>query len=56
MRVNLHVAGLWVVISKGAGDYRKDRNALAALLRAVPLEMQAGLVVKESAMEAWEAI
>jgi hypothetical protein len=56
MRVNLHVAGLWVVISKGAGDYRKDRNALAALLRAVPLEMQAGLVVKELAMEAWEAI
>jgi hypothetical protein len=56
MRVNLQAAGLWEVISKGAGDYREDRNALAALLRAVPLEMQAGLAVKESAMEAWEAI
>jgi hypothetical protein len=56
MRVNLQAVGLWEVISKGAGDYREDRNALAALLRAVPLEMQAGLAMKESVMEAWEAI
>jgi hypothetical protein len=56
MRVNLQAVGLWEVISKGAGDYREEQNALAALLWGVPLEMQAGLVVKESAIEAWEAI
>jgi hypothetical protein len=56
MRMNLQAAGLWDAIQKGVGDYRDDRNALAALLRAVPLEMQAGLAVKETAKEAWEAI
>jgi hypothetical protein len=56
MRVNLQVTGLWVVISKGAGDYHEDRNALAALLWVVPPEMQVGLAMKESAMEAWEVI
>jgi uncharacterized membrane protein YgcG len=56
MRVNLQAAGLWDAIHKGAGDYRDDRNALAALLRAVPPEMQAGLAVKETMKEAWEAI
>jgi hypothetical protein len=56
MRVNLQAAGLWDIIGKGTGDYQEDRNALAALLRAVPQEMQGGLVVKESVKEAWEAI
>jgi hypothetical protein len=56
MRVNLQVAGLWEVINKGVCDYHEDQNALAALLRAVPTEMQAGLAMKESTMEAWEAI
>jgi uncharacterized membrane protein YgcG len=56
MRVNLQAAGLWDAINKGSGDYRDDRNALAALLRAVPPEMQAGLAVKETMKEAWEAI
>jgi hypothetical protein len=31
-------------------------NALAALLRAVPQEMQASLAVNESAKEAWDVI
>jgi hypothetical protein len=52
MRMNLQAAGLWEAISKGAGDYRKDRNTLAALLQAVPPEMQVGLAVNELAMEA----
>jgi hypothetical protein len=56
MRVNLQAAGLWDIIGKGTGDYQEDRNALVALLRAVPQEMQGGLVVKESVKEAWEAI
>jgi hypothetical protein len=56
MKVNLQAAGLWEVIHSGDGDYREDRSALAALLRAVPSEMQAGLAVKATAREAWEAI
>lgn len=56
MRVNLQAAGLWRVIEIGVGTYNDDRHALAALLRAVPLEMQAGLAVKETAAEAWDAI
>jgi hypothetical protein len=56
MRVNLQMVGLWDAINKGSSDYRDDRNALAALLWAVPPEMQAGLAVKETTKEAWEAI
>ncbi|WVZ48743.1 hypothetical protein U9M48_000159 [Paspalum notatum var. saurae] len=40
MRVNLQAAGLWEVVNTGEGEYRDDRNALAALLRAVPREMR----------------
>jgi hypothetical protein len=56
MRVNLQAADLWDAINKGSGDYCDDWNALAALLWAVPPEMQAWLVVKEMVKEAWEAI
>jgi hypothetical protein len=55
MMVNLQNAGLWDVIESGAGDYREDYSALAAILRAVPQEMQAGLAVKQEAHDAWEA-
>jgi hypothetical protein len=44
------------VVLTGVGDYREDRNTLAALLRAMPPEMQAGLARKDSAYDAWEAI
>jgi hypothetical protein len=36
----------------GTNDYREDRNAPAALLRAVPQDMQATLAVKDSTKEA----
>jgi hypothetical protein len=52
MHVNLQVVGLWNVIESDSNEYRDDRNALAAILRVVPLEMQAGLAVKSSAREA----
>ncbi|XP_062217702.1 uncharacterized protein LOC133917893 [Phragmites australis] len=54
--VNLQAQGLWEVVSTGVGEYREDWNALAALLRAVPPEMQAGLARKDSAYDAWEAV
>jgi hypothetical protein len=39
----------------GNVEYHDDCHALAALLRAVPAEMQAGVANKESACEAWQA-
>jgi hypothetical protein len=56
LRVNLHAEGLCDAIEDGTTDYREDQNALVALLRAVPEEMQAGLARKESTTDAWEAI
>jgi hypothetical protein len=56
MRVNLQAAGLWDAIKDGTADYQEDHSALAALLRAVPEEMQAGLACKETVAGAWEAI
>jgi hypothetical protein len=43
MKMNLQATGLWDIIVSGDGDYHNDRTALTAILRAVPLEMQAGL-------------
>jgi hypothetical protein len=34
----------------------KDRRAMVAILRVVPPEMKAGLVVKKTTKEAWEAV
>ncbi|XP_039778124.1 uncharacterized protein LOC120645406 [Panicum virgatum] len=56
MKVNLQAAELWDVIESGDGDFPTDRKALAALLRAVPQEMRAGLAVKETARKVWDAI
>jgi transposase InsO family protein len=59
MRVNMQAQGLWGAVEPEGDDlvdYRQDRQALAAILRAVPAEMLATLAVKETAQEAWEAI
>jgi hypothetical protein len=56
MRVNLQATGLWKTVRYGGVEYRDDRLALAALLRVVPAEMQAGLTNKVSACDAWESI
>jgi hypothetical protein len=56
MRVNLQAAGLWEAVRYGGVEFREDRHALAALLRVVPADMQAGLANKEPVCEAWESI
>jgi hypothetical protein len=56
MKVNLQAARLWDVIESDVGNYREDRSALAAILRAVSQEMQAGLAVKCTTHEAWATI
>jgi hypothetical protein len=52
MWVNLQATVLRDIISKGTNVYREDRNALVALLRAVPQDIQATLAVKDSTKEA----
>ncbi|WVZ54850.1 hypothetical protein U9M48_005594 [Paspalum notatum var. saurae] len=56
MQVNFEAQGLWEAIMDDGVDRREDRQALAALLRAVPAEMRSTLAVKKSAKEAWEAV
>ncbi|XP_071684792.1 uncharacterized protein [Lolium perenne] len=56
MKVKLQARGIWDAIELGADDYQEDRMALEAILQAVPTEMMAGLAVKRTAKEAWEAI
>ncbi|XP_071680544.1 uncharacterized protein [Lolium perenne] len=56
MKVKLQARGIWDAIELSADDYQEDRMALEAILQAVPPEMMAGLAVKRTAKEAWEAI
>lgn len=51
MKVKLQARGLWRVM-----DFGKCRMALEAILLGLPPELQAPIVVKSSAQEAWEAI
>jgi predicted NAD-dependent protein-ADP-ribosyltransferase YbiA (DUF1768 family) len=59
MTVNLQAQGLWHAVEPQADErieYREDRLALAAILRAVPPEMLGSLARKRTARSAWEAI
>ena len=56
MQVSLEAMELWDAVEAVTKERTKDRRALAAILRAVPPEMKAGLAVKKSAKEAWEAV
>ncbi|XP_071676785.1 uncharacterized protein [Lolium perenne] len=56
MRVQLQGQGRWEVIEHGVGDYHDDREALGAILRAVPPEMWRSLAVKDTSKEAWDAL
>jgi hypothetical protein len=56
MQVSLEAMELWDAVEAVCRERAKDRRALAAILRAVPPEMKAGLAVKKSAKEAWAAV
>ena len=56
MQVSLEALELWDAVEAVTKDRAKDRRALAAILRAVPSEMKAGLAVKTSAKEAWDSV
>ena len=56
MQVSLEALELWDAVEAVSAERAKDRQALAAILCTVPPEMKAGLAVKKSAKEAWEAV
>jgi hypothetical protein len=56
MKVNLEAMGLWNAVESSSVERRKDRMALAAILRAVPAEMKSTIAEKSSAKEARMAV
>ena len=59
MHVNLQAQELWHAVEPLEGEaieYRADRLAFAAVLRAVPLEMLASLSTKRTTQLPWEGI
>jgi hypothetical protein len=56
MQVSLEAMELWDAVEAMCKERPKDRRAMAAILRAVPSEMKAGLAVKKSAKEAWDTV
>lgn len=50
--MNLRAQGLWEAVDPGTDDFRTDRTALAAILRAVLQDMLTSLAQKETACEA----
>lgn len=56
MQVSLEAMELWDAVEAVCKERPKDQRAMAAILRGVPPEMKAGLAVKKTAKEAWEAV
>jgi hypothetical protein len=44
------------VVEASSKDCAKDRRALATILHTMPSEMKAGLAMKKSVKEAWDAV
>jgi hypothetical protein len=56
MKVSLEAMELWDAMETVCKERPKDRRAMAAILRAVPPKMKAGLAMKKKTKEAWEAV
>jgi hypothetical protein len=56
IQCNLEGMYLWDAVESDKPKRRRDRLALGAMLRGVPLEMHSMLLNKKSVKEAWEAI
>uniref|UniRef100_A0ACD5YGB6 Uncharacterized protein n=1 Tax=Avena sativa TaxID=4498 RepID=A0ACD5YGB6_AVESA len=56
MQINLEAYVLWDAVEGHPPSVPADKAALAAILRAVPPDLQATLVVKRTAKEAWDAV
>ena len=59
MRVNMQAQGIWHAVEPEEDEvieYREDRLALAAILRAVPADMLGSLARKRTVRSAWEAV
>jgi hypothetical protein len=56
MQVSLEAMELWDAVETMCKERPKDQWAMVAILRAVLPEMKAGLTVKKTAKEVWEAV
>jgi hypothetical protein len=56
MQINLEACVLWDAVEGNTPSVPVDKAALAAILRAVPADMQATLGTKRTAKEAWDAV
>jgi hypothetical protein len=56
MKIKLQVRNLWEAIQPEDVTLQEDRMALDAITSAVPQEMLASLAVKDTTVEAWEAV
>jgi hypothetical protein len=56
MRVMLQGRHLWDAVNVGTGEFTDDCNALEALCKAVPPELQGVLANKATTKEAWDAL
>jgi hypothetical protein len=56
MQVMLEARGLWTAIETGTAEREQDRQAMEALLCAVPPDMISTLGVKATAKEAWDTL
>jgi hypothetical protein len=56
MKLKMQACNLWDAIEPGGVSLQEDRMALDAITSAMPSEMVALLVAKETALEAWNAV
>ncbi|KAJ1255529.1 hypothetical protein BS78_K193200 [Paspalum vaginatum] len=56
IQVSLEAMKLWDAVEKVCNERARDRRVLAAILPAVLTVMKAGLAVKATTKEAWEAV
>jgi hypothetical protein len=56
MKIKMQARDLWEAIEPGGVPLKEDRMALDAITSAVPPEMVASLVAKDTALEAWNAV
>jgi hypothetical protein len=56
MKIKMQARNLWEAIQPGDVTLQEDRMTLDAITSAVPDEIVAALAVKETALEAWNAV
>jgi hypothetical protein len=56
MQINMEACVLWDAVERNAPSVPVDKATLAAIMRAVPADMHAALLVKRTVKEAWDVV